>query len=202
MTLQSSRVLQPSSALTLVGVLWCAACGRSDSAVTDSATAPPPPAGTAAPTADTSTYVYVTDYGIGDLRAGMTYDDAVRVTPGLRRIAGTDSTECSYLEWPAAPPGVLVMFDEGHIARIDVDSAGTRTAAGAQVGDKASRIDSLYQGRVSAMPHKYTDGQYLVVTPPRVADSLYRLVFEVEKGVVTRYRVGLKPQVEYVEGCS
>lgn len=147
-------------------------------------------------------YVYATDYGIGDLRAGMTLDEATRAVPDISIIAGTDSVACSYLNWPSAPAGVLVMFDGGRVARVDIDSVGVRTEAGAQVGDSEARIDSLYAGRVTTMPHKYTDGHYKVVKPMRAADSLFRTIFEAEGGKVTRYRVGKLPQVEYVEGCS
>jgi hypothetical protein len=31
---------------------------------------------------------------------------------------------------------------------------------------------------------------------------LYRIVFETARGVVTRFRGGVIPAVEYVEGCS
>jgi hypothetical protein len=146
--------------------------------------------------------MFVTDFGIGDLRAGMTLEEAGRVATGIRLIPGTDSTECSYLEWTGAPAGVLVMFDAGRVARVDIDSAGVRTEAGAQVGDSEARIDSIYRGRVTTSPHKYEDGHYLTVAPARAADSLYRTVFETVGGKVTRFRVGRRPQVEYVEGCS
>jgi hypothetical protein len=184
-------------------VLACAlgACGREAANVADTAQ-PAVATGENAPAEPSAPLVFVTDFGVGDLRAGMTLDEARRVMPELRLIAGTDSSSCSYLEWPSAPPGVLVMFDGGRLARFDIDSAGVRTEAGAQVGDAASRVDSLYAGRLTKQPHKYTEGEYFVVAPMRAADSLYRLVFEVEGGRVTRFRVGTRPQVEYVEGCS
>jgi hypothetical protein len=177
------------------------ACSR-EAAKTADTTQPVATASETAPAETAAPLVFVTDFGVGDLRAGMTLDEARRVMPELRLIAGTDSTSCSYLEWPSAPPGVLVMFDGGRLARFEIDSAGVRTEAGAQVGDAASRVDSLYTGRLTRQPHKYTDGEYFVVAPMRTADSLFRLVFEVEGGRVTRFRVGTRPQVEYVEGCS
>lgn len=184
-------------ALVIVSV---AACSDKPAATTDTVASTTPSASpTPAPAAPD---VYVTDYGIGDLRAGMTLEEAKRALPDLSIIAGTDSAECSYLNWPSAPAGVLVMFDEGRVARVDIDSVGVRTEAGAQVGDSEARIDSLYAGRVTTMPHKYSDGHYKVVKPIRAADSLFRIIFEAENGKVTRYRTGKMPQVEYVEGCS
>ncbi|MBL0171260.1 MAG: hypothetical protein IPP90_11105 [Gemmatimonadaceae bacterium] len=178
-----------------------AACGAEPPNAQDSAAAVPAVV-VDTPRAESQPYVYVTEYGIGDLRAGMTLAQAARAAAGIRLIPGTDSTECSYLEWTNAPAGVLVMFDEGTVARIDIDSVGVRTQAGAQVGDSEARIDSLYAGRVTTTPHKYEDGHYLTVTSLRAADSLFRTVFETVGGKVTRFRVGRTPQVEYVEGCS
>lgn len=106
------------------------------------------------------------------------------------------------------------------------------TAAGVRIGDAESRIDSLYAGRVERRPHKYTDGRYLVVrehpdstkrhlvvreradsasvpqtaTEPGAAPPNsrrdFRLVFETDGARVTRFRAGLFPSVEYVEGCA
>jgi hypothetical protein len=197
----SSRSSGKAAVLAVAVSLVLSACDGEAAPVADTAQ---PVATTveATPAEATAPLVFVTDFGVGDLRAGMTLDEARRVMPELRLIAGTDSSSCSYLEWPSAPPGVLVMFDGGRLARFDIDSAGVRTEAGAQVGDAASRVDSIYAGRLTKQPHKYTDGEYFQVAPMRAADSLFRLVFEVEGGRVTRYRVGTRPQVEYVEGCS
>jgi len=192
--------MRPFMLMASVLTVSIAACAEERPPATDSPAVVQVPESSSA--AAESPYVFVTEVGIGDLRADMTLAQAQGIAPDLRLIAGTDSTECSYLEWPSAPAGVLVMFDEGRLARFDVDSAGVRTQAGAQVGDRAARLDSLYAGRLTRQPHHYTDGQYFVVTPLRAADSLFRLIFEVENGTVSRYRVGRMPQVEYVEGCS
>lgn len=61
---------------------------------------------------------------------------------------------------------------------------------------------SLYPGQVTVQPHAYTDGHYLVVTPPAAADSSFRIVFKTDGQKVLRYTSGLVPAVEYVEGCS
>ena len=92
------------------------------------------------------------------------------------------------------------MVDEGRIARVEIDSAGIATAAGARVGDTEERIRSLYPGRVTVTPHKYEDGHYLTVNA--ADDSSFAIVFETSKGRVTRYRAGRRPAVELVEGCS
>lgn len=122
---------------------------------------------------------------------------ALGVTPDTTAARGG----CSYLR-PAASPGVKVMVNEGRVARVDVDSAGIRTAEGAGVGDAEARVRQLYAGRVAETPHKYTDGRYLTVTPAAAADSAFRVIFETDGAKVVRYRAGRLPEVEWVEGCS
>jgi hypothetical protein len=97
------------------------------------------------------------------------------------------------------------MLDEGLVARVDVARASpVATTKGARIGDTEARIKELYKGRVAVTPHEYTDGHYLTVTPPPGTgeDRNYRLVFETDGKLVTRYRGGKLPQVGWVESCS
>jgi hypothetical protein len=143
----------------------------------------------------------VTERGLGPLRVGMTLAEARRALGGALVVPkGTDTTGCAYLTWRDGPRGTRVMIDGGRIARVDVDSANVATTAGARVGDSEERIQQLYPGRVTVTPHKYVDGHYLTVNA--VGDSSAAIVFETEKGKVTRYRAGRRPAVEYVEGCG
>jgi hypothetical protein len=88
------------------------------------------------------------------------------------------------------------------IVRVQVDSAGIPTEAGAAVGDPEPRVLELYHDRIATEPHKYMGptGHNLVVTDR--ADTLRRLVFETDGQTVIRYRVGLRPSVDWVEGCG
>lgn len=145
----------------------------------------------------------VTPRGIGPLQAGMSLADASAALGGaLGAPKGGDPMGCDYVDWRGAPPGVRVMIEEGRIARIDVDSGSVATVAGARVGDTEDRVMSLYPGRVTVTPQKYTAGHYLTVTPASPADSAFRIIFETEHGHVTHFRAGRRPPVEYVEGCG
>jgi hypothetical protein len=133
----------------------------------------------------------------------MTLAEASAALDGALRVpVGVDTTGCDYLVWNDGPSGVHVMFDEHRIARVDVDTSGIATSAGARVGDDEARIRKLYPGHVTVTPHKYEDGHYLTVTPVAPADKQFRIIFETAHGRVTRYRAGRMPAVEYVEGCS
>jgi hypothetical protein len=145
----------------------------------------------------------VTERGIGPIRVGMTAANASAAVDGALDVRkNAEKHECDYVRWRGGPKGVEVMVSRGKIARIDVDTTGIATAEGAHVGDDEEDVMALYVGRVSVTPHKYTDGHYLTITPVNPDDSLYRIVFETKGGLITRYRAGRLPQVEYVEGCS
>ncbi len=91
------------------------------------------------------------------------------------------------------------MVVNGRIARIDVDTRGYVTAAGAKIGDTEARIKRLYKGKVAVSPHKYTDGRYLTVP---VDGGKFGIVFETDGKRVTHIRAGKSPEFGYIEGCS
>lgn len=133
----------------------------------------------------------VTFDGYRTLRIGATAPDL-----------GKPSESCAVTHPPAFPSGVDVMLTGDTIARIEVDTVGVMTEAGAGVGDSEDRVRQLYAGRVETQPHKYTgpEGHYLVVTS--ATDTMRRAVFETDGKHVLNYRVGRRPEVDYVEGCS
>jgi hypothetical protein len=59
----------------------------------------------------------------------------------------------------------------------------------------------LYGERVESQPHKYVaGGSYLRVAAPQGESAL---LFETDaQGTVTRWRVGVPPAGDYVEGCG
>ena len=137
--------------------------------------------------------------GIGPLRVGATLPEVARSLGEPLRVV---NEECDHVRPSRMPEGILLMIIEDTLVRVQVDSAGVRTVEGAQVGDSESRILELYGARARIEPHKYSypEGHYVVVTPP--GDTLHRIIFETFKGLVTKYRAGRLPAVEYVEGCS
>ncbi|MEW5931464.1 MAG: hypothetical protein AB1941_28690 [Gemmatimonadota bacterium] len=199
------RPLAPAALLLLA----LAACMPSDEGAPEAApgsTTPAPDPQEApqpapdAPTSDTRAWT-VGPRGAGPVQVGMPLAaaaTALGATPDTAAARGG----CSYLRPAGGPGGVMVMVNEGQVARVDVDGATARTAEGAGVGDAEARVRELYAGRVTESPHKYTDGRYLTVTPQTPADSAVRLVFETDGAKVTRFRAGRLPEVEWVEGCS
>jgi|GEM_PF-818358 len=159
---------------------------------------PPPPRAPAPAPADTpiTTTWTVTAAGLGPLRAGQTIAEANAAVGG--GFSGS-TANCTYAVWPKAPAGVAVMLANGRVARVEVRSGSTTTAAGARIGDSEARINSLYAGRVTSAPHKYNQGgHYLTVT----GGGSNRIVFETDGSSVTNYRAGRTPEVEQVERCG
>jgi hypothetical protein len=95
------------------------------------------------------------------------------------------------------------MVTHGTVARIEIDSASIRTGLGVVVGDPESRVRDLYGSRLTVQPHKYDpNGRYLIVHSSAPSDSTHEIVFETNGDVVTKYRAGRVPEVEWVEGCG
>ena len=92
------------------------------------------------------------------------------------------------------------MVEDGRIVRVDVRDHRVVTPRGARVGMSLDTVRALYGNRLRTLPHKYNDGHYLIFVAAE--DSLRRLVFETNADTITTWRMGLFPQVEYVEGCA
>ena len=150
-------------------------------------------------TSATTTWT-VTETGIGPLRAGMTVAEANKAIGGGFSAPSSDGS-CTYARLNKAPAGVAVMLENNKIARVEVRSGDIATAEGARIGDTEARINSLYTGRVTTTPHKYTTGgHYLTIRP--IDGSQNRIVFETDGKVVKEYRAGALPAVAYVERCG
>ena len=100
---------------------------------------------------------------------------------------------------------IAFMFEDAKFVRYDVfgTPAGVSAAPGGfTVGARADDILEAFGSRVEVQPHKYIEGgRYLVLSPEFGEPG--RIVFEVDPdGRVTQWRVGVPPQVFYVEGCG
>lgn len=142
--------------------------------------------------------------GYGDMKLGSTIDEARTAWGGELNGAPMEGTTCHYLwpKWITRPADFAFMMEEGKFVRYDVGTDKETAPGGGKVGMSVDELQKLYGGALKASPHKYTQGgQYLAMDAGDVAPT--RLIFEADAaGKVTSWRVGLSPQVEYVEGCS
>ncbi|MCD9005726.1 lectin [Luteimonas sp. XNQY3] len=112
---------------------------------------------------------------------------------------------CYYLAPPAIGTSrydIGFMVEGDRFSRIDVGNAGYTAPGGGKAGMARAEIERLYAGRVEAAPHKYVEGAHTL----RVIDAdggTAALVFETDAGgTVTGWRIGVPPQVDYVERCG
>jgi hypothetical protein len=141
--------------------------------------------------------------GYGAMRFGM--DEAAFRKAWQGELAGRLDTAggCSALRpvWAKTPGDLRYMFEQGRFVRYDIGTAKEAAPGGGTVGMDIARIRALYGEAVQVAPHKYEAGaSTLRIAAP---DGRGALVFETDaSGKVTRWRVGLAPQVDYVEGCG
>lgn len=181
---------------------------------TDSTAAPNPevtapevkPAPVAAMPTDVNNTEVVNYQGFGPAKFGGN-QESVRMSWGrpLNASKPAKGSTCLYLNpevMPEAKRGIGFMFEDAKFVRYDVDD-GSQTAPGnIKVGDMAEQVLTVHAGRVETAPHKYMPkGRTLTVTPED--KSAARLVFEIgEDGKIISWRIGVPPQVFYVEGCG
>lgn len=142
--------------------------------------------------------------GYGDVRFGTAAADMEQAWGGeLREVGKADNDTCYYMTptWVAAPADFNFMIGDGKFARFGTESAKFVAPGGGRVGMSQAEIERLYPGRVELQPHKYGDGKYLRIKDAGGSNAV--LIFETtEKGLVEEFRIGVPPEVDYVEGCS
>jgi len=134
-------------------------------------------------------------------------EEAVRMAWG-KELDGDRPAEpggCYYLfPQPRPQTGYRLgfMIEGDKFSRIDVDTADIVAPGGGKVGMSADEIRKLYTGRIEEQNHKYVEGgKYLRIKDGAGGKGM--LVFATDAtGKVTEWRIGVPPQVDYVEGCS
>ncbi len=135
----------------------------------------------------------------GPVPLGIAFMEANQAAGGVLESPGS-MEGCETVHVSEGRERVGLMVVDGRITRVDVYNPEITTAQGARIGDSEEQIRALYPESLEVRPHKYTDGSYLIVTPPG-ADR-FRLVFETARGTVQTFRAGVLPEVEWVEGCA
>lgn len=165
--------------------------------------AAPPETGTAAAMpVDAEAQASFTGYG--DMKLGSTVEEAKLAWGGeLKGSAPVEGSTCYYLspKWVEKPSDFGFMMEGGKFVRYEIRTDKEAAPGGGKVGMTTEALQALYNNTLQSAPHKYVEGgKTLSVAASGVAPS--KLVFETDAaGKVTSWRVGLTPQVDYVEGC-
>lgn len=144
--------------------------------------------------------------GFGPAKFGAS-EEEVRMAWGRPLEAGTpaEGATCYQLRMEPMPEngkGILFLFEDGKFARYDVDVPLHVAPGDLTTGMTADKVEAAFPGRVESQPHKYVEGaRNLVVSPENGGEA--RLVFETDAaGTIVSWRIGLPPQIHYVEGCG
>ena len=147
----------------------------------------------------------VTFAGFGPASFGATAEEVRQAWGGdLGDAQPSEPGGCYYLiPQPVGTAGFRTAFmvEGDKFARIDVRDGSVVAPGGAKVGMTADEVRALYP-KVEEQPHKYDPaGKVLRVADPGGGNGA--LVLELDKdGRVDEWRIGVPPQVDYVEGCS
>ncbi len=166
-------------------------------------TTTPDPVATA-PSAATAGESQASFIGYGDMKLGSTVEEAKVAWAGELNGKPMQGSSCYYLspKWVKVPSDFAFMIEEGRFVRYDVGTDKQAAPGGGKVGMGTDELQKLYNHALESAPHKYVQGGHTLSVAARgVAPS--KLVFEADAaGKISAWRVGLPPQVDYVEGCS
>ncbi|MEN1960747.1 lectin [Luteimonas sp. MJ246] len=146
--------------------------------------------------------------GYADLEFGMTADEARADWSGnpLESLGEpADGSSCHHLvpAGQATPADLAFMFEDDLFVRYSVESTEVTAPGGGRVGMDEATLQGLYGERLQSTPHKYVEKGKVLMSPEDGGALPSRLFFELgADGVVSSWRVGMVPQVGYVEGCS
>ena len=143
--------------------------------------------------------------GYGDVKFGIAAADMEQAWGGELKALGKDANPSCYFmtpKWTKTPAEFAFMIGDGKFVRYGTDSAKYVAPGGGKVGMSTGELQAIYHDALQATPHKYVEGgQVLSMAASGVAPA--KLVFETDAaGKATAWRVGLSPQVDFVEGCS
>jgi hypothetical protein len=139
--------------------------------------------------------------GYGVVHFGMD-EDAFRNAWPTDLIGAVDPAgSCSLLQpiWNKQLADFDFMFDQGRFVRYDVGTAQPIAPGGGRVGMSVAQIRALYGASLQVQPSNYKPNEQLL----RVADGKgHVLIFETdETGKVSRWRVGVPPQIDNEDRC-
>ncbi len=139
---------------------------------------------------------------IGSVQLGMTVDDVVQATGVGLTSDGLAGCELAGLAGDPSSP-VFTLRDQ-RVTVIQVFTGGNQTPSAVGVGSTEDEIVATYGERLETQPSADGDPnkKMLVFVPTDEFDKQYRLVFEVEGGVVTSIRTGLIGFVMDSAGCE
>lgn len=189
--------MKHSAVPLLVMILFAVGCGRSPAPAPSTTPAAPAAAMPASAPASAVSGGEADWQGYGPLQLGIDVDQLKVLWDGA--LQG-DEGACYYLQ-PAGADAPRFMIEGRRFLRYDIRDAQPAPSGG-HIGMTTAQLQALYPTADPLQPHKYIAGGH-VLRVPATDGSQSALVFEIDAaGKVAAWRVGLPPQVDYVEGCG
>jgi hypothetical protein len=173
----------------------------------------PPPVAPLPPPAPPASAPLLTADGYGPLRIGMTraeVEAALGLDADANAVGGPEPDSCDQFRPARAPEGMLVMVQDGRLARVSLnEGSAVKTAHGLGLGAPAGEVRAKLK-RVEASAHEYADppAEYLTWWA-KGGPSAGRTAGANARGI--RYEVGGEgrvdsihaggPAIQLVEGC-
>jgi hypothetical protein len=133
--------------------------------------------------------------GYGKIQFGQRLDQVERKL-GQRATPRPLDPSCPIVRFKRYPQ-VSFMVENGVIVRADAKTV-VRNSAG--ITARMSARDALrHQPALRSELHKYDEQGQVLVLPKGENKAM---IFEASKGKLTTMRAGIKPAVDYVEGCG
>jgi hypothetical protein len=148
----------------------------------------------------------LTPDGFGPLKIGMTRSQVEAImgkdaSPGS--VGGPDPAQCDQFHPRRAPPGLLVMLEQGRLTRISIArNRGLRSADGIGVGFRRTAVLAKLGKAAQLSPHQYEPRPAVYIDHWRGKAGTSRGIrYEIGKnGQVAMIHAG-GPSIRYVEGC-
>jgi hypothetical protein len=186
--------------LRRLGLLWLcvmlASCQSHDEAPA------PAPASTAAASVDRDTLSQARWQGFGDMRFGMDEASFRKAWGGDLKGGADVGSDCAMYApvWAKAPYELSFMLEHGRFVRYDVSGNKETAPGGGKVGMAKADVMALYAGKVKQSANTYDPAASVFRVD---GESGAVLIFDIgADGKVKAWRVGVPPQIDYVEGCS
>ena len=151
--------------------------------------------------AETNSCSVVSTGGYCGVKFGMIEEKARASYAGTlsepEAYADGDEESCYYLSDESADAAFMIV--DGVIERVDVFGRSVATSAGAKSGMALADVAALYpDARREANP--YTAA--LEDLHADLGGGVFAVFEQDERGRVRHFRIGRKPAVDYIEGCS
>jgi hypothetical protein len=133
----------------------------------------------------------------GEASEGAETRARVPLIPQIDEATLHDPGACRVFTTSDGPTSIAFLSVEKKLGSVSIAIPGPVTAEGIGVDSKEADLKAKYPA-AKAGPNKYEPAvtDYEVDQPPG------KLVFQVEAGSVRRFKAGIAPSIDYVEGCG